>query len=95
MHKGVMHALAYATEMTHDLRAIHVTVSPAATRELKEEWKRMAIDVPLVILESPYRSLLEPVEDYIDQAIAEDPSAMITVSGRAGEISWPQRLCID
>ena len=39
----------------------------------------MAIDVPLVILESPYRSLIKPVIEYIDEAIKQEPGTMLTV----------------
>ena len=43
------------------------------------DWEALAPDIPLVILESPYRSLVEPILEYIDEAIGEDPNRMLTV----------------
>ncbi len=79
LHRGILHAIAYATSMAKDCRALHVTIDPSSVRQVKEDWNRFGADMPLVILESPYRSLIEPLTDYIDQALAEDPETMITV----------------
>lgn len=79
LHKGILQAISYAESMTKDVRALHVTLDPKGTDQIKREWTAFGIDFPLVILESPYRSLIEPITDYIDQALAEDPDQMITV----------------
>jgi hypothetical protein len=79
VHKGILQAISYATGMTKDVRALHVTMDPASAKTVKEDWIKFGADIPLVILESPYRSLLNPITEYIDQAIAEDPSAFFTV----------------
>lgn len=78
LHKGILQAVGYAQSMTRDVRALHVTLDIKGDT-IKEDWNRFGIDIPLVILESPYRSLLEPITDYIDETISEDPSCMITV----------------
>jgi amino acid transporter len=79
LHKGILKAISYAQSLTDDVRAVHITLDPASTTQIKDDWNRFGVDIPLVILESPYRSLIEPMTDYIDQAIAEDPSVMVTV----------------
>ncbi len=79
LHRGILHAIAYAQTLAHDVRAIHVTLDPKNTDQIKQDWMKFGADIPLVIVESPYRSLLEPVIDYVDQAIAEEPNHMITV----------------
>lgn len=79
VHRGILRAIGYARASAKDVRAIHVTMDPKSTSQIKTEWDRFGGTIPLVILESPYRSLVEPVLDYIDQAIAEDPTMMITV----------------
>lgn len=79
LHKGILHTIAYAKTLTHDVRALHVTLDPQGVTSIKMDWNRFGADIPLVILDSPYRSLVEPVIEYIDQALAEDPNAMITV----------------
>jgi len=79
LHRGVLQAIAYARSMAKDVRAIHVTLDPSTVGQIKEDWNRFGADIPLVILESPYRSFIEPIIDYIDQTIEEDSSGMITV----------------
>jgi amino acid transporter len=79
MHRGILQAISYASQMTHDLRAVHVTLGPEATKQIKADWNALGVDIPLVILESPYRSLLQPITQYIDQALADEPESILTV----------------
>lgn len=79
VHRGVLRAIAYAQSTSKDCRAIHVTLDPKTTGTIKQDWIKYGGDMPLVILESPYRSLVEPVIKYIDQAQEEDPNLVITV----------------
>lgn len=79
LHRGILKGISYAKAMSKDVRAIHVTLDPNSLGQVKADWNRFGADIPLVILDSPYRSLIEPVIDYIDQTIAEDPNMMITV----------------
>lgn len=79
LHRGILKAIAYARAMSHDVRAIHVTLDPKNVSAIKEDWNKFGSDIPLVILDSPYRSLIEPLIDYIDQAVAEEPDLMVTV----------------
>jgi amino acid transporter len=79
IHKGMLQAIAYAKTLSPDCRALHVTLDPKSTGRIKEEWAKFGQNMPLVILESPYRSLIQPITEYIDQAIEEDPDSVITV----------------
>lgn len=79
LHKGILQAIAYARAMAKDVRALHVTIDPNNVGQVKTDWNRFGADMPLVILESPYRSLIEPIIDYVDQALAENPTMMVTV----------------
>jgi hypothetical protein len=79
MHKGILQAVAYARSMTTDVRALHVTLDPKGTGQIKEDWTKFGADIPLVILESPYRSLVEPITEYIDEATEDSPDLLVTV----------------
>ncbi len=81
MHRGLLKAISYALALSKDVRAVHVMLNPASAKTLKEQWTRFGADIPLVILESPYRSLVRPVIEYVDQAISEakDENHMVTV----------------
>jgi amino acid transporter len=67
IQRAVVEALAYARTLATDVRAVYIDVDPVATQELRHLWSEWGQGVPLVVLESPYRSLMEPLLEYIDQ----------------------------
>ena len=79
IHKGILHSIGYARTLSTDLRAVTTVADVAMADDLKKEWQRIAPDISLVILESPYRSIVEPVVEYIDEAVGEDEGQMLTV----------------
>ena len=79
IHKGVLPALEYATTLSTDVRAIHVETDPDITPLLEERWEQYGGGLPLIILESQYRSLLGPLLDYLDEARRDRPDRVITV----------------
>jgi amino acid transporter len=68
VHRGVVHAVAYARSISTDVTAVYVELDPGAGEHIRERWDRRWPDVPLVILPSPYRSIVGPLLDFIDQA---------------------------
>jgi amino acid transporter len=79
IHKGILHSIGYARTLSKDLRAVTTVSDLGVADELKAEWQRIAPDISLVILESPYRSIVDPVVEYIDEAVGEDDEHMLTV----------------
>ena len=79
IHRGVLPALEYATTLSADVRAIHVETEPESTPLLEERWEQYGGGIPLVIIESPYRSLIGPLLEYLDQARRERADRVITV----------------
>ncbi len=80
LHRGIFPALEYATGMSSDCRAIHVNIDPADATRLMKEWEQhVGEDIPLVILPSPYRSLIGPILVYLDQVRKERENHVVTV----------------
>lgn len=79
VHRAVVQALEYAKTLSPDVRAIYVNIDPAATAQMCTQWKKWGDGVPLVVLESPYRSLMEPLLEYIDQVDAAQPDDFVTI----------------
>jgi len=79
VHRAVVQALEYARTLSPDVRAIYVSIDPAATEQLRCQWTKWGDGVPLVVLESPYRSLMEPLLEYIDQVDAAQPDDFVTI----------------
>ncbi len=75
IHRPTLRALAYARLMRSDtLEALSVNVDPDETRALREEWERRGIDVPLKVLDSPYREVTRPVIEYVKGLRHEAPA---------------------
>ncbi|HEY3157833.1 MAG TPA: APC family permease [Vicinamibacterales bacterium] len=79
LQRAVVKALRYARTLSADVRAIFVELDPAATEALRRQWSEWGQGVELVVLESPYRSLMEPLLDYIEDIQEAEPSAYVTV----------------
>jgi amino acid transporter len=67
LHRGVVRALQYAQSLSPNAKAVYVETDPERTRRLEERWTKWGMGTPLIVLNSPYRSLLGPLMDYIDQ----------------------------
>jgi len=79
VHRGVIPALQYAISISSDVRAVYVEVNPERTARMRAKWQEWGMGVPLVVLESPYRALIDPVLQYIDQVEQERDDDLITV----------------
>lgn len=79
LHRGILPALEYANGMTTDVRAVHIDTDPIDAKLLVERWETWGGGIPLIILESPYRSLVGPLFRYLDEVKAERPNALVTV----------------
>jgi amino acid transporter len=79
VHRAVVQALDYATTLAADVRAVYVNIDAAMTAQIREDWQGWGRGVPLVVLDSPYRSLLEPLLEYIEQVEREHPSGFVTI----------------
>lgn len=68
VHRGVIPALQYALSLAPDnVSAVYVDMEPEATAKLRQKWDQWGCGIPLVVLPSPYRSLLRPLLQYIDE----------------------------
>jgi amino acid transporter len=80
VHRGVIPALQYALSLAPDnVTAVYVDMDPEATMKLQEKWKQWGSGVPLVVLSSPYRSLVRPLMMYIDQIDKQYEDDVLTI----------------
>jgi amino acid transporter len=80
VHEGTLAALTYAHILSNDLTAVYVALDPAEAEHIREKWEVWGEGVRLVILDSPYRLLLEPLLDYIGEIIDKrQPNEVITI----------------
>ena len=68
VHKGVLRALTYAKSLRpQHLVAVFVASDDEETEHMQAQWRDFKIDVPLEIVHSAYRELIEPVQAYIEE----------------------------
>ncbi|MEV2206756.1 APC family permease, partial [Streptomyces sp. NPDC047970] len=80
VHRPTLRAVSYARLMRSDrLEALSVNVDPDETRALQAEWERRGINVPLKILDSPYREITRPVIEYVRSLRRESPRDAVSV----------------
>lgn len=79
LHLGVLNAIRYGQSLTKDLRICYVKTDEEAYQRLKLAWQDKFPDLKLYVLESPYRSISEPILKFIDTVSNEKPSEFITV----------------
>jgi amino acid transporter len=66
INRAVVQAVNFGRTLAKDVRAVFVTDDAADAEALRARWERQIPGVPLVIVESPYRVLIEPVLAYLD-----------------------------
>jgi hypothetical protein len=82
LNRDVVRALQYVRSLakeTTSLAAVYVELDPTQTPGLEEKWVKWGQGVPLVVLDSPYRSLLQPLLEYLDQLQALGDNHVVTV----------------
>ncbi|HYL80212.1 MAG TPA: amino acid permease, partial [Candidatus Acidoferrum sp.] len=79
LHRGTVEALEYAKSISPNVTALTVDLDPTQTSKLRLRWAEWAPDVPLVVLESPYRSILQPLLEYIDRMERQGEGRYMTV----------------
>jgi hypothetical protein len=79
VHRGVLPALRYARALSPAARALYVEVNPDNTRRLEDRWGKWGNGLPLVVLRSPYRSVVGPFLEYLDHLQRGAPDRLITI----------------
>jgi amino acid transporter len=66
LHRGTFEAIRFARSIASDLKAVYVDLGVGGrTEAFIENWKRQVPEADLVVLQSPYRSLVDPVVEYV------------------------------
>ena len=80
VHQGTLAALRYARALSDDITAVHVSIEPAESEKVCKKWEKWGEGVRMVMLNSPYRLLLEPLLEYIDDiARQRQPGETLTI----------------
>ncbi len=67
VHRGVVDAVNFARSIAREVTAVYVELEPGSGERVRRKWEHWWPDVPLVILPSPYRSIVGPLLDFLDE----------------------------
>jgi amino acid transporter len=98
VNRAVVQAVNVGRAIGDDIRAVHVTDDPDAGEALRERWVRQLPDVPFVVVESPYRTLIGPFTAYLDvldrtwPPDRELPTTVVVLPEYVGRHWWDRLL---
>ncbi len=79
VNQAVAQTIAYARSITSDVTAVYVCTDPEQGKQLAAKWEEWNPGVPLVRLQSPFRSVLQPLLNYIDRLERQHQEDFVTV----------------
>jgi amino acid transporter len=80
VHHGTLEALDYALSLSRDVTVVHVSIDPDQTEKLRHKWSWWGKGVRLVVIDSPYRTFLEPFLEYVNELRAAlQPNERLTI----------------
>jgi amino acid transporter len=79
LHRGTVEALDYARNIADQVVAVHVDVGTTDREQLRRQWSALESDIPLQILDSPYRSVITPILEFLNQYESQHLDAVTTV----------------
>ncbi|MGH9750312.1 MAG: APC family permease [Candidatus Polarisedimenticolia bacterium] len=80
VNRATIYAVRYAKSIAHEVEAVHIAIDATVTQNVREQWKTWGGGVPLRVLDSPYRSVIRPLVDHIDDLMhGRRRNEMVTV----------------
>jgi amino acid transporter len=96
VHRGVVKAIQYAKSLNpNHLTALYVATDDAGREAMQDQWADFGFDVPLEIIDSPYRELTSAIEaflDDLDDRWSDDTITVIIPEFVAGRLFSPTQL---
>jgi hypothetical protein len=89
LNRAILRVVDYARAISPNVTALHITDDIERGQELRLAWESAVLDVPLVLIDSPYRSFVAPVQSYIDALDRTDPGQYVTVVLPEFRTAWP------
>ncbi len=94
VHAETVRLVNFAKSLGHRWHAIHVGVNPEKAELVRQKWVNRIGEGELIVIQSPYRLLAEPIQDYIEHIQSETPGCFVHVimGHLAMDTFWEQGL---
>ena len=88
LDRATLQAVAFARSISPTVRAVHIATTAESAEEFARRWRRWTTEVPLDVIESPYRSLLQPLLRYIGRIDERDDRPITVVLAEFVPRNW-------
>ncbi len=88
LDRSAVQAIAFARSISPSVRAVHIATTAESAERFRERWARWTREVPLDVIESPYRSLLQPLLRYIERVDERDDRPITIVLAEFVPRNW-------
>ena len=79
LNRGTVEALDYARSIADEIIGVHVDIGNTDREKLRKRWEELESDIHLEIIDSPFRSLIEPIVDFISNYEQQHPDVLSTI----------------
>jgi amino acid transporter len=88
LDRSALQALSFARSISPTVRAVHIATTAESARRFGERWIQFTREIPLDVIESPYRSLLQPLLRYIERIDERDDRPITIVLAEFVPRNW-------
>lgn len=98
INRAVVQAVNVGRSIAPDVRAVLISDEPDEAAAVRARWQRQLPEVPLVLVESPYRALVGPLLAYLDvldrawPAEKEEPITFVVIPEFVARTWWERIL---
>jgi amino acid transporter len=71
VHRAMINAMTFALSISKQVTAVYIELEPGSGERIREQWEHWWPAVPLVVLPSPYRSIVGPLLEFLDETDRE------------------------
>lgn len=79
VHRGMVNAVLFAQSISPNVTGVYVELEPGSGAAVQQQWEEWWPDLPLVVVPSPYRSLVGPLLEFLDKTDAEHNDGQLAV----------------
>ena len=80
VHNATARSVRYGRSLRADeLRCVHISVDEKESEKVVREWGDWNFSEPLEVLDSPYRQITRPIQDYVRAVLEERPRTFVTI----------------
>lgn len=95
LNRASLQALEYAVRFTNNVRVVTIAVEEESVEALKRRWAQWNIQIPLDIIDSPYREVAVPLLNYLhkrDEENVEDIQTAVMIPEFVVQHWWERFL---